>query len=114
MDNKTNPPNIIAINKNIDTNPDTPDTAEKLENNCVVTPAIILAKIIREVPFVIPFSVIQSARNKIIIEPTAIINAANNTVVHEEVSINPPIRELIKNTIPIDCTNANGKVIYLI
>jgi hypothetical protein len=94
-------------------NPDTHDTEAKLENSCVVTPEMILEKMMSEVPLVIPFSVIRSAKNRIIIDPTAMINAANNTVVHEEVSINPPIRELIKNTIPIDCTNAKGNVIYL-
>jgi len=114
IDKITSIPNIAAINTNIEINPDTHDTAAKLENNCVTTPDMILAKIISDVPLVIPFSVIRSARNKIIIEPTAIINAANNTVVHDDVSINPPIKELIKNTIPIDCTKANGNVIYLI
>ena len=73
-----------------------------VEKSCVTIPEIILAKIINEVPFVSHFSVIRSARKSTIIAPTAMTNAAKNTVAHEVVSIIPPIKELIKNTIPID------------
>ena len=113
-DNITNHPKIRAINANIERYPPNHDTDDKLENICVTTPEIILAKMIREVPFVIPFSVIQSAKNNIIRDPTAKIKAEKSTTDQDDVSIRPPIRELMKKTIPIDCTNAKGNVIYLI
>ena len=105
---------MITTNTTIDQNAEGVVIAPKVENNCVTIPEIILAKIISDTPLVRPFSVIQSDKKRIIIAPTDITKAANNTVTHEVVSITPPIRELIKNTIPIDCTKAKGKVIYLI
>ena len=98
----------------MDQNADDVVNAPNVENNWVTIPEIILAKITNDVPLVIPFSVIQSAIKRIIIAPTDIVNAAKSTVVHEVVSITPPIRELMKNTIPTDWTKANGRVIYLI
>lgn len=105
---------INIIKKRIPTIPKVPDPALKLPVACVTTHAMIPAKMINDVPLVIPFSVIISDIKSITIEPTAITNAANNIVNRDDVSINHVNIELIKNTIPIDCKNARGNVIYLI
>ncbi len=90
---------IIAIINTII--PSTLDHVVILPVICVTIPTTILENIRREVPLVIPFSVIISPRNIIIIAHTASTKAANKTV-GKEVSIIPPKIEFIKNTIPID------------
>lgn len=93
---------MTNINTSRDTTPITPSPEAILPENCVTIPAIIPAKISNDDQLVMPFSVIISPINTIIIDPTANTNAVNITVTQELVSINPPVKELIKNTIPID------------
>jgi hypothetical protein len=114
IDNTIRPITITSIKTRRDTIHIIPSPEAILPENCVTIPAIIPAKIRRDDPLVIPFSVIISPINTIIIDHTAKTNAVSNTVAQDVVSINPQDKELIKKTIPIDCTKANGKVIYLI
>jgi len=67
-----------------------------------------------EIPFEIPFSVINSPIHIRRIDPTAIANPDKRTVVRSVEITAPPSILLTRYTDPIPCKKANGKVRYLV